>query len=104
MAGLDIETATRHKIGTLTIVLNNHVLSGYSRNYPIATERFGFTNLYGEYATIATALGAYGERVESPAEIVPALRRAQQVMANGQPALLEFMTKEENNLSRHPAQ
>ncbi len=104
MAGMDIETAARHKIGTLTIVLNNHVLSGYSRNYPIATERFGFTNLYGEYATVATALGAYGERVESPGEIVPALRRAQQVMANGQPALLEFMTKEENKLSRQPAQ
>lgn len=103
MAGMDIETAARHKIGTITIVLNNHVLSGYARNYPTAAEKFGFTNLYGEYANLAKALGAHAERVESPKEIVPAFKRAQAASAKGQPALLEFMTKEENNLSRYPA-
>lgn len=104
MAGMDIETAVRHKIPILTIVLNNHVLSGYARNYPVATERFGFTNLYGDYAKLAEALGGYGERITDPAEIVPAIQRAQGVMATGRPALLEFMTKEENALSRYPAQ
>ena len=99
MAGMDIETATRLQIPILIIVLNNHVLSGYDRNYPVAAEKFGFTNLYGEYANIAKALGAYGERVEDPREIIPAIKRAQGAMATGQPALLEFMTKEENNLS-----
>ena len=99
MAGMDIETATRLQIPILIMVLNNHVLSGYDRNYPVAAEKFGFTNLYGEYANIAKALGAYGERVEDPKEIIPAIRRAQGAMATGQPALLEFMTKEENNLS-----
>ena len=44
MAGMDLETATRHKIPILTIVFNNHVLSGYSKNYPVATKKFGFTN------------------------------------------------------------
>jgi len=101
-AGMDLETATRHRIPILVMVLNNHVLSGYTRNYPMAAEKFGFTNLYGEYANVAKALGAYGERVEDPGEIVPALKRAQTAMANGQPALLEFMTKEENTLS-HPS-
>ena len=103
MAGMDIETAVRLEIPILIIVLNNHVLSGYSRNYPVATERFGFTNLYGEYATVAGALGAYSERVEDPGEIVPAIGRAKQAMAQGKPAVLEFMTKEENTLSRYPA-
>ena len=98
-AGMDLETATRHGIPILVMVLNNHVLSGYSRNYPMAAEKFGFTNLYGEYANVAKALGAYGERVEDPGEIVPAIKRAQTAMAAGQPALLEFMTKEENTLS-----
>ena len=103
MSGMDIETAVRHQIPILTLVLNNHVLSGYARNYPVATERFGFTNLYGEYANLAQALGAYGERIEDPADIIPAIGRAQEVMATGRPALLEFMTKEENTLARYPA-
>lgn len=103
MSGMDLETAVRHQIPILTIVLNNHVLSGYARNYPVATERFGFTNLYGEYANLAKALGGYGERIDDPSEIIPAIGRAREVMAQGGPALLEFMTKEENTLSRYPA-
>jgi acetolactate synthase-1/2/3 large subunit len=102
MCAMDLETAVRHQIPILLLVLNNHVLSGYSANYPVAAERFGFTNLYGNYADLATALGAYGERVEAPGEIVPAIKRAQEQMAAGRPVLLEFMTKEENRLSRLP--
>ena len=101
MAGMDIETAARHKIPILIMVLNNHVLSGYSANYPVAAEKYAFTNLYGQYADLAKALGAYSERVEDPAEVVLAIKRAQAAMDAGQPALLEFMTKEENTLSHH---
>ncbi len=102
MAGMDIETAVRHKIPILTLVLNNAVLSGYSRNYPVAAERYAFTNLYGDYANLAQSLGAHGERVEDPAEIIPAINRARERMSDGRPALIEFMTKEENRLSRLP--
>ena len=102
MAGMDIETAVRHKIPILTLVLNNAVLSGYSRNYPVAAERYAFTNLYGDYANLAQSLGAHGERVEDPGEIVPAINRARERMSDGHPALIEFMTKEENRLSRLP--
>ena len=102
MAGMDIETAARMEIPILTIVLNNHVLSGYSRNYPVATERFGFTKLYGEYANLAQTLGGFGERVENPQEIIPAFHRAWKAMSEGRPALLEFMTKEENTLAKYP--
>ena len=102
MSGMDIETAARLRIPILTIVLNNHVLSGYSTNYPVAAERFGFTNLYGDYADLAKTLGGYGERIGDPQQIVPAIQRAREAMAKGSPALLEFMTKEENNLSRYP--
>jgi acetolactate synthase-1/2/3 large subunit len=100
MAGMDIETGVRHQIPILTIVLNNHVLSGYAANYPVAADSFAFTNLYGEYADLARSLGAYGERVEDPAQIIPAIGRARAAIAKGQPALIEFMTKEENTLSR----
>ena len=103
MAGMDIETALRLEIPILTIVFNNHVLSGYAPNYPSAVEKFGFTNLYGDYSAVAQALGAYSERIDNPREIVPAIKRAQGEMEGGRPALLEFMTKEENRLSRYPA-
>ena len=36
------------------------------------------------------------ERVEQPNEVAPAIRRAQEVIANGQPALLEIITSEEH--------
>ncbi|MBM3140266.1 MAG: thiamine pyrophosphate-requiring protein [Chloroflexi bacterium] len=102
MAGMDIETAVRLKIPVLTMVLNNQVLSGYPARYQSAVEQFGFTELYGDYAAVAQALGAYGERVGDPREIVPAIERAQSELAKGRPALLEFMTKEENRLARYP--
>ncbi len=103
MAGMDIETGVRLGIPVLTIVLNNQVLSGYPARYQAAVEQYGFTELYGDYATIATALGAYGERVADPKEIIPAIKRGLAELDNGRPALLEFMTKEENNLARYPA-
>lgn len=103
MCGMDIETAVRLRIPILIIVLNNHVLSGYSVNYPVATEKFGFTNLYGQYADLAKSLGAYSERIEDPSEIMPAIGRARNAINSGIPALLEFMTKEENRLARYPS-
>ena len=69
MSGMDIETGVRHQIPILTIVLNNHVLSGYSRNYPVATDSFAFTNLYGDYASLAQSLGAEQELATFGAEI-----------------------------------
>lgn len=101
MGGMDIETASRHNIPILIIVFNNHVLSGYSKNYPIATKKYGFTNLYGQYADLAKSLGAYSERIEAPEQIIPGIDRAKKAMYEGKPALLEFMTKEENRLSRY---
>jgi len=101
MAGMDIETGVRLEIPVLTIVLNNQVLSGYPARYGSAVELYRFTELYGDYADVAKALGAYGERVEDPSEIGPAVQRAQAEMAKGRPALLEFMTCEENRLARY---
>ena len=68
------------------------------RNLAVAELRSIIGNI-----TLAEALGTYSERIEDPGEIIPAIGRAREVMATGRPALLEFMTKEENNLSRYPA-
>ena len=100
MVGLDVETAVRERIPILTIILNNSAMGIYeSHRFPTANERYGTKFLTGNYAQVAEALGGYNERVETPDQIVPAITRAQQVIAEGQPALLEIITREERAFS-----
>jgi len=99
MVGMDFETAVRNRIPILSIVLNNGAMSIEAPTLLVATEKFGAKYLGGDYSQVARALGGYSERVEKPGEIVPAIRRAIQVTKGGQPALLEFITKEEGEFS-----
>ena len=100
MVGLDIETAVRERIPILTIILNNSAMGIYeSHRFPVANERYGTKYLTGNYAQVAEALGGYNEKVTSPDQIIPAIKRAQQVIAEGQPALLEIITREERAFS-----
>ena len=100
MVGLDVETAVRERIPILTIILNNSAMGIYdSDRFPVANERYGTKYLTGNYAQVAEALGGYNERVENPDEIIPAITRAQQVVAEGQTALLEIITREERAFS-----
>lgn len=101
MSGLDIETAARSEIGTLTVVLNNGVMTHYYDHFPHATEHWKSNELGGNYADTAKSLGAYGERVTSPNEIGAAMTRALEATRNGQPALLEMISKEEENISTY---
>ena len=100
MLGLEIETAARNELPILTIILNNSVMCGSEAQMPTAVEQFGLKQLSGDYAKIAEGLGAVSERVESPREVVPAIKRAQKVMSTGRPALIEVITKEEQRLPR----
>ena len=45
-------------------------------------------------------MGAYAEQIHTPDEIKPAMQRAMEANANGRPALLEFITKEEGTFSK----
>jgi acetolactate synthase I/II/III large subunit len=91
MTGMEIETAARNDIRTLTVILNNESL-GASRE--TLHERFKGheigISLRGDYAGVARALGAYGERVDKPADLQPALARA---LAHAGPSLLEVAVK-----------
>jgi acetolactate synthase-1/2/3 large subunit len=89
MTGLDFETAVRNKIPILTMVLNNFSLAAFSRLTPSTSI------LSGNYAEIGEALGGYGERIEKPDEIIPAINRAIKHLESGQAALLEFIVKYE---------
>jgi acetolactate synthase-1/2/3 large subunit len=94
-AGMEVETAVRERLPILTVLLNNSVMGGYGHHMPIASERFGANQLTGRYSVVAEGLGAYAERVENPADVVAAIQRAIAATQKGQPALLEFITKEE---------
>jgi thiamine pyrophosphate-dependent acetolactate synthase large subunit-like protein len=100
MCGMDVETAVREKIPILIVLLNNGAMGGYEKHLPVATERYGSKFLTGQYAAVAAGLGAYSERVERPAEIVPAIRRGLEANASGRPALLEMITREEQAFSK----
>ncbi len=96
MVALDIETAVRERIPVLSIVLNNSAMGIYSPNsFPTANDLYGTKYTGGNFAQVAEAMGSYNARVEKPEEIVPAIRTAMKVIDAGQPAVLEFITKEE---------
>ena len=99
MAGMDFETAARERIPILTIMFNNSALGGYEKHMPVATERFQTKFLSGDYAKVAEGLGGYSEKVENPADIIPAIQRAQKETEAGKPALLEIITREETDFS-----
>jgi acetolactate synthase-1/2/3 large subunit len=101
MVGTDFETASRNKIGTITVIVNNSAMGGYEKNIPIATEMFGSKFLTGDYTKMADSLGCHAETITQPDQIAPALQRAQQVSSSGQPVVLEIITREEPIFSQY---
>jgi acetolactate synthase-1/2/3 large subunit len=98
--GMDFETAVRERLPILSILLNNSAMAIELDQMPVATERFRATDISGNYAQFAVALGGYGERVTAPDEIAAAIQRGIAATQAGQPALLEFITCKETRASR----
>lgn len=103
MTSMDLETAARENIPTLTVVKHDSVFSGYFRHIPVAVEKFHGATQYGDYATLARALGLHAERVTKVGELRPAFERAIQATRDGQPALVDVITSETTKLSVPPA-
>ena len=94
MTGMEIETAARMGIATLTIVVNNGGTGGalMTADRPNAAP-LSMAALGGDFSMVARALGAYSERVEQPGELIPAFRRAIKATEDGQAALVEVITR-----------
>ena len=103
MTGLDFETAVRCNIPITTIVLNNSAMAIERHALVVSHDRYRTRDIGGNYADLARAMGGHSERVEKPAEIVPALQRARQLNADGHAVLLEFITSEEIEFSHRRA-
>jgi acetolactate synthase-1/2/3 large subunit len=97
--GMDFETAVRERIPILSILFNNFCMAIELPIMPVSTQKFGSTDISGHYADMARSFGGYGERVETPDEIVPAIKRGIQKTEEGVPALLEFLTAREIEFS-----
>ena len=98
--GMDFETAARERIPILSILSNNFSMAIELKVMPVSTEKYRSTDISGDYAAFARALGCYGERIEKVSDIVPAIKRGIKATEEGKPALLEFITSKETEVSR----
>ncbi len=94
--------AQEYDLPFLTIIFDNQgyaAMKQHARFYPEGwSVRTG--NCYGvyakprpEYVKIAEAFGGYGETVEDPSEVKPALQRALEEVGNGRVGLLDVVLK-----------
>jgi acetolactate synthase-1/2/3 large subunit len=92
----EVETAVRWRMNTVTVVNNNasgnQSKRGFDRVYggkqtEQALELWTYTKV--NFARIAEDMGAIGIRVEKPAELAPALRRA---LAADRPVIIDVVT------------
>ena len=99
--GMDFETAARYRIPILSILFNNFSMACELDIMPVSTRAYRATDISGNYAEFARALGGYGERITTPDEIIPAIRRGIEKTQEGTPVLLEFITSQEKAQSRY---
>ncbi len=84
---MELDTAVRHKIPVLVVVSLNGGWTADPKH-----EKPGRELGYTRFDRMAEALGCYGEYVEQPAEIRPALERAQKEVERGRVALVNVKT------------
>ena len=100
MTGMDFETAVRERIPILSVLFNNFSMAIEIPVMPVSQQKFRSTDISGHYADMAKAFGGYGERVEQPSDIVPAIQRGIRKTEEGVPVLLEFITQKSYAYSR----
>jgi acetolactate synthase I/II/III large subunit len=103
MTGLDFETAVRCGIPITTIVLNNSAMAIERHALVVSHDKYRTRDIGGNYADLGRAMGGEAERVEKPADVVPALERARRLNEAGRAVLLEFITSEEIDFSHRRA-
>jgi len=100
MSGTDIETAVRAEVPITTVVLNNGGMATYPGGFPTARKQYGVSAMYGNYAQIAEGMGAVGFVVESPRELIDALKSAQHLNKDGKTVLVDVHSNMESRRSR----
>jgi thiamine pyrophosphate-dependent acetolactate synthase large subunit-like protein len=89
---MEVDTAVRHDAKAVFIVSNNAAwnIERYDQEVNYGGRVVGTTLRHSDYAGMARALGAHGERVEKPEDLTGALERA---LANA-PAVVDVITSQ----------
>ena len=89
---MEIDTAVRHNAKAVFIVSNNAAwnIERYDQEYNYGGRIVGTTLRHSDYAAMARALGAHGERVEDPSDLADALRRG----IENAPAVIDVVTSQ----------
>ena len=88
LSAMDMETAVRHKIPIIVVVVNNEGNSGAIHQktlFPSCEERITMFQPDIHYETIMRAFGGHADHVERPEQLRPALERA---VASGKTACI----------------
>ena len=101
MTGMDIETASRNRIGIFTVVFNNQVMACEREVMKVSTARFNALSVGGNYAKVAEGLNVASRRVSQPSEIIPTIKEAIDTTEQGAPFLMEIVAKEGYDFSRY---
>ena len=97
--GMDFETAARERIPILSVLMNNFSMAIEIPIMQVAQEKYGSTDISGHYADMAKSFGGFGERVTDPGDIPATIQRGLNATRDGSPALLEFITDKEIQIS-----
>jgi acetolactate synthase-1/2/3 large subunit len=90
---MEIDTAVRHGAKAVFIVSNNAAwnIERYDQDTNYGGRVVGTTLAHSDYAAMARALGAHGERVEDPGELADAIRRG----LDNAPAVIDVVTSQD---------
>lgn len=90
---MEIDTAVRHDARAVFIISNNAAwnIERYDQEVNYGGRVVGTTLRHSDYAAMARALGAHGERVEHAADLPAAIKRA---LANA-PAVVDVVTSQD---------
>ncbi|MFM1885223.1 MAG: hypothetical protein RL026_380 [Pseudomonadota bacterium] len=95
MTGMDFETCVRCNIPIMSILFNNYSMAMEFKAMAVSKEKYQSTDISGNYADFARALGGYAERVTEPGQIAHALVNGIAATKAGKPVLLEFITTQD---------
>ncbi len=99
MTGLEIETAARYGIRTVTLVYNNRGLDAIKTLQKKRKEKYVWESVGGDYAEMARGMGAFSMHVNHPDEIKPAVEEA---LTQDKPAVLDMHISELVPLPNYP--
>ena len=90
----ELSTALQNELPIICCILNNNCFGSIKTNQRLQyRKRYISVDLLNpDFTKVAESFGCYGERVEKPSEIIPALKNALKASEEGLPAVIEFLT------------